>query len=118
MGFSANMLWLAESEFGKRDEARPGLCMSQWLQFCLDNFATVDEAVTKNKGQMPHHANSGGMDVRTLRDRGHHHCTVWLAIVIDVQIPLVLDSPQVGEIAQSSQKSGHRGHSGTTVSLE
>ena len=45
-GFSANMLWLAESEFGKRDETRPGLCVSQWLQFCLDNFATVDEAVT------------------------------------------------------------------------
>ncbi len=34
--FSANMLWLAESEFGKRDEARPGLCVSQWLQFCLE----------------------------------------------------------------------------------
>ena len=45
-GFSGNMLWLAESEFGKRDEGRPGLCVSQWLQFCLDNFATVDEAVT------------------------------------------------------------------------
>ena len=44
-GFSGNMLWLAESEFGKRDEGRPGLCVSQWLQFCLDNFATVDEAV-------------------------------------------------------------------------
>ena len=44
-GFSGNMLWLAESEFGRRDEGRPGLCVSQWLQFCLDNFATVDEAV-------------------------------------------------------------------------
>ena len=44
-GFSGNMLWLAESEFGKRDEGRPGLCVSQWFQFCLDNFATVDEAV-------------------------------------------------------------------------
>ena len=32
-GFSANMLWLAESEFGKRDEARPDLCVIQWLQF-------------------------------------------------------------------------------------
>jgi len=45
-GLSTNMLWLAESEFGKRDEARPGLCVSQWLQFCLDNFATVEEAAT------------------------------------------------------------------------
>src|SRR5271157_1577470 len=45
-GFSGNMLWLAESEFGRRDEGRPGLCVGQWLQFCLDNFATVNEAVT------------------------------------------------------------------------
>lgn len=44
-GFAANMLWLAESEYGKRDENRPGLAVSQWLQFCLDNFETVDEAV-------------------------------------------------------------------------
>ena len=44
-GFCANMLWLAESEYGVRDDQRPGLCVSQWLQFCLDNFATVDEAV-------------------------------------------------------------------------
>ena len=44
-GFSANMLWLAESDFGRRDSSRPGLCVSQWLQFCLDNFATVGEAV-------------------------------------------------------------------------
>lgn len=44
-GLTANMLWLAESEYGKRDENRPGLAVSQWLQFCLDSFATVDEAV-------------------------------------------------------------------------
>ena len=43
---SANVLYLAESEYGQRDESRPGLCVSLWLQFCLDNFATVDEAVT------------------------------------------------------------------------
>ena len=45
-GVTANMLWLAESEYGKRDDKRPGLAVSQWLQFCLDNFETVDEAVT------------------------------------------------------------------------
>lgn len=44
-GLTANMLWLAESEYGKRDDKRPGLSVSQWLQFCLDSFATVDEAV-------------------------------------------------------------------------
>jgi penicillin V acylase-like amidase (Ntn superfamily) len=44
-GLCGNMLWLAESGFGKRDDKRLGLCVSQWLQFFLDNFATVDEAV-------------------------------------------------------------------------
>ena len=42
---TANMLWLAESEYGQRDDKRPGLAVSQWLQFCLDSFETVDEAV-------------------------------------------------------------------------
>lgn len=49
-GLTANRLWLAESEYGKRDDQRPGLCVSQWLQFCLDNFTTVDEAVKYFKG--------------------------------------------------------------------
>lgn len=44
-GLVANMLWLAESDYGKRDEQRHGLAVSQWLQFCLDNFETVEEAV-------------------------------------------------------------------------
>jgi choloylglycine hydrolase len=44
-GLGGNLLWLGETEFGKRDEGRAGLCVSLWLQFCLDNFATVDEAV-------------------------------------------------------------------------
>ena len=44
-GLVANMLWLAESEYGKRDDKRPGLAVSQWLQFCLDNFESVEAAV-------------------------------------------------------------------------
>jgi penicillin V acylase-like amidase (Ntn superfamily) len=44
-GLAAHMLWLAESEYGPRDESKPGLSMGQWLQFYLDNFATVQEAV-------------------------------------------------------------------------
>ena len=42
---AGHMLWLAESDFGKRDENIPGLSISLWLQFFLDNFAKVDEAV-------------------------------------------------------------------------
>lgn len=44
-GLVANLLWLTEADFGPRDDTRPGLCVSLWLQFSLDNFATVDEAV-------------------------------------------------------------------------
>lgn len=38
-------LWLVESDYGKRDESVPGLSISLWVQFFLDNFATVKEAV-------------------------------------------------------------------------
>jgi len=44
-GLDGNMLFLAESDYGRRDPALPGLSMSLWLQFFLDNFATVGEAI-------------------------------------------------------------------------
>lgn len=44
-GLSANLLWLAESEYPHYDGARPGLAISMWAQYVLDNFATVAEAV-------------------------------------------------------------------------
>lgn len=43
-GLVANMLYLAESEYPAAD-ARPGLCISAWAQYALDNFATVAEMV-------------------------------------------------------------------------
>jgi penicillin V acylase-like amidase (Ntn superfamily) len=43
---ACHMLWLAESDYGKRDEKIPGLSVSLWLQFFLDKFANVEEAVT------------------------------------------------------------------------
>jgi penicillin V acylase-like amidase (Ntn superfamily) len=47
---ACHLLWLAESDYGKRDEKIPGLSISLWLQFFLDNFATVKEtaAYVKN----------------------------------------------------------------------
>lgn len=45
-GLSANLLWLAESEYPSYDGARPGLSIAAWAQYVLDNFATVAEAVT------------------------------------------------------------------------
>jgi len=44
-GLSANRLWLAESEYPHQRGAKPGLSMSLWAQYVLDNFATVAEAV-------------------------------------------------------------------------
>jgi choloylglycine hydrolase len=41
----ANGLWLQESNYGARDEQRPGLMIGQFVQYMLDNCATVEEAV-------------------------------------------------------------------------
>lgn len=44
-GLVANILYLAESEYGAPMEGRPDLSISLWGQYALDNFATVAEAV-------------------------------------------------------------------------
>lgn len=46
-GLVANMLWLVESDYPSFDprEGTPGLAISAWAQYVLDNFATVAEAV-------------------------------------------------------------------------
>ena len=44
-GLVANALWLADSDYGKRNVKVPGLSLSLWLQYMLDNFASVAEAV-------------------------------------------------------------------------
>jgi len=45
-GLVANMLWLVESEYPQKRGTKPGLAISLWAQYVLDNFATVSEAVT------------------------------------------------------------------------
>jgi len=44
-GLVVNTLYLAESDYGKPDGSKPTLSISQWAQYALDLFATVDEAV-------------------------------------------------------------------------
>lgn len=44
-GLTTNMLWLAEADYGKRDASIPGLSISLWAQYFLDNFETVADAV-------------------------------------------------------------------------
>ncbi len=52
-GLAGHILWLAESEYGDPDPARPQLAMSVWLQYYLDNFATVGEAVAWTQKNNP-----------------------------------------------------------------
>ncbi len=44
-GLATNILWLAEADYGVRNESVPGLSLSLWAQYMLDNFASVSEAV-------------------------------------------------------------------------
>jgi choloylglycine hydrolase len=44
-GLVANILYLAESDYGTIDLARPHLSISLWAQYVLDQFATVAEVV-------------------------------------------------------------------------
>lgn len=45
-GLVANLLWLNESVYPACDKNKPGLTIAAWVQYMLDNFATVDEAVS------------------------------------------------------------------------
>ena len=45
-GLVANLLYLAESQYPKPVEGRTFLSIAAWAQYVLDNYATVDDAVT------------------------------------------------------------------------
>ncbi|WP_295136545.1 linear amide C-N hydrolase [uncultured Reyranella sp.] len=44
-GLVANLLYLAESQYPKPVQGKPYISLSTWLQYALDKFATVAEAV-------------------------------------------------------------------------
>lgn len=44
-GLVANLLWLAESEYEAWNQKKAGLSIAAWVQYVLDSYATVDEAV-------------------------------------------------------------------------
>jgi len=44
-GLVANLLYLAESDYGKPAANNKALSLSAWGQYVLDNFATVEEAI-------------------------------------------------------------------------
>lgn len=45
-GLAGNVLWLNEADYGQRNASIPGLPLGLWLQYYLDNFATVADAVS------------------------------------------------------------------------
>ena len=45
-GLVANLLWLAESSYPQWNGEKPALSIAAWVQYMLDNFATVNEAVS------------------------------------------------------------------------
>lgn len=53
-GLSANLLWLVESEYPALEQGKPGLSISAWAQYVLDNFKTVAEAVEALKAEPFH----------------------------------------------------------------
>jgi choloylglycine hydrolase len=49
-GLSGHILYLAENAaFGARDTSKEAIGVMQWMQYYLDNFATVEEAVEATK---------------------------------------------------------------------
>lgn len=50
-GLVANLLWLAESKYPTWDGKRQGLSIAIWVQYILDNFANVNEAVSAMKNR-------------------------------------------------------------------
>lgn len=53
-GLVANLLWLANSKYpsfskDSKTKQKPGLAISMWAQYALDNFATVAQAVAEFK---------------------------------------------------------------------
>ncbi len=50
-GLVANILWLAESEYPKYDGKQQGLTIAAWVQYVLDNFASVKEAVDELRNE-------------------------------------------------------------------
>ncbi|MBB0997740.1 linear amide C-N hydrolase [Dietzia maris] len=72
-GLAGHLLWLAESDYGERDPERPALSAAVWVQYMLDNFATVAEAVDWMR--------SSRVQVRTSGDPGTGRAvTVHLAL--------------------------------------
>ncbi len=50
-GLVANLLYLAESDYGKPAAGRPLMSVAAWAQYVLDNYTSVAEAVAALRGE-------------------------------------------------------------------
>lgn len=60
-GLVANLLFLAESDYGQPASGEKVLSLSLWLQYFLDRYATVDEAVRAQRAEPLHLVSSRGV---------------------------------------------------------
>lgn len=74
-GLTANLLYLSESKFPERNLNEPGISVSLWAQYFLDNFATVSDAV-KSMEQKPFQV----LMANVMTSHGPRDGTVHLAI--------------------------------------
>ncbi|CAI4218229.1 unnamed protein product [Parascedosporium putredinis] len=44
-GLTSSILYLGGSDYGERNSSEPGIFIGLWLQYVLDNYATVEETV-------------------------------------------------------------------------
>lgn len=49
VGLARHMLYLPETSVSERDASLPGLSMSMWVQYYVDNFATVAKAIAHTR---------------------------------------------------------------------
>jgi len=49
-GLGAHLLYLTATDFGPRDTSKPGLAVTLWAQYALDNAAMVSEALSLLEG--------------------------------------------------------------------
>lgn len=74
-GLTVNLLYLTESQFPARDPKIPGLAVSLWSQYYLDNFATVAEAVSHTE-KHPFQVQTAGIQTAAGRREGTVHIAI------------------------------------------
>ena len=74
-GLTVNLLYLSETDFGKRDDKLPGVSVSLWPQYFLDNFETVAEAVNSMKDK-PFQVMDSSVETAAGVKRGTVHLSV------------------------------------------